>query len=1051
MSKPQGKGNTLLQINLHKCKQASNNLAKILTKGGIEVCLIQEPYAYKGKIRSLGSCGKLFYNANETQPRACVITSPNVKAEPLTSFCLKDLVAVVTEWKFGKVVYASAYMPYEETCPPPAVVELTRYCRDSNLPLILGCDANAHHHSWGSSNTNARGQHLFEFINESDLCCINKGNKPTFVVKNREEVIDITLVSTSILNHITNWWVDDEESLSDHRFIKATLNFGSPVPIFVRNRKKTDWLQYYEYVEDHLHQIPDSDISTAEGIDLAVDQLNKVLMSGFNMACPLKPVTIKKSHSHFWNTELGTLRKACRKQWRIYRINKTPENRALYCSARNAYSKQLQKAQKQGWKDFCSSIESTSEASRLHKILKDDKFIKLGRLETGSGYTSDESQSVTELLDQHFPKDADLQEAHLELNNIDLSEVDKIVTPELVEKAVRRFSPFKAAGEDGIFPSLLQAVIGLIKVPLTKIFKACLLYGYIPISWRKTRVVFLPKPGKQSYEKGSSWRPISLMSFELKTLERLVDWYIRTPELIKKLRRNNQFAYIAGVSTDAAIHQVVARAEGAIKTGEYAICVFLDIKGAFNEIKFSQIERAMKRHNISVVCQRFISEMLRNREVTSRDITKKVERGCPQGGILSPILWNLVADELLEKLKLAYPQVYSAGYADDIEALSRGPDVNIVREHAQKCVNLANSWTLEVGLGLAEDKVAVLFFGNQRRRPRPLSLNGQEIPYSPTAKYLGVTIDTNLNWSPHCKERAKKAMMAIATCKRAIGPKWGLKPKVLMWIYKAIVRPILTYGSLSWCTATMTKARMSVLGRVQRTALLGITGAMRSTGTSSLEALLNVEPIDLYIQASALKTMLRLMIHDQWLGWYGRGFKGPLSHMDLCLRHMEQIPELSQALDSSLTEAKGAITRWSQEIHKDRWARLPTCQHTKLFIGGPYERDRGNLLDLSRTALRMLVQVITGHNTLNHHAHKMGLVSSPVCVCGMGEETGIHFMIACDKFVLTRFMELGLARLSDEDLKKAPFKDLALFIVKTGRFVVGDGSLSREGSTPSSQ
>src|SRR5579875_3448333 len=99
--------------------------------------------------------------------------------------------------------------------------------------------------------------------------------------------------------------------------------------------------------------------------------------------------------------------------------------------------------------------------------------------------------------------------------------------------------------------------------------------GHIPKDWRRVRVVFIPKPGKSNYEIPSSWRPISLMSFELKTLERLVDWYVRVPELIGKLRSNQQFAYIAGVSTDAAIHQVVARAEAALKTGENAILVLL--------------------------------------------------------------------------------------------------------------------------------------------------------------------------------------------------------------------------------------------------------------------------------------------------------------------------------------------------------------------------------------------------------------------------------------------------------------------------------------------
>ena len=44
--------------------------------------------------------------------------------------------------------------------------------------------------------------------------------------------------------------------------------------------------------------------------------------------------------------------------------------------------------------------------------------------------------------------------------------------------------------------------------------------GYIPVSWRHSRVVFIPKPGK-SLTQAKSLRPISLTSFIFKILEKL--------------------------------------------------------------------------------------------------------------------------------------------------------------------------------------------------------------------------------------------------------------------------------------------------------------------------------------------------------------------------------------------------------------------------------------------------------------------------------------------------------------------------------------------------
>jgi len=130
----------------------------------------------------------------------------------------------------------------------------------------------------------------------------------------------------------------------------------------------------------------------------------------------------------------------------------------------------------------------------------------------------------------------------------------------------------------------------------------------------------------------------------------MIDWFVRTPDLIRRLQKNNYFAYRAGVSTESAIHQIVAWAEGALKSSESAIAVLLDIRGAFNEATFRSIESGLCRHGVTPVCARCISHMLRHRIIyeAEGDLSRAAERGCPQGGVL---LSNLVVDEVLEKLK----------------------------------------------------------------------------------------------------------------------------------------------------------------------------------------------------------------------------------------------------------------------------------------------------------------------------------------------------------------------------------------------------------------
>jgi len=43
---------------------------------------------------------------------------------------------------------------------------------------------------------------------------------------------------------------------------------------------------------------------------------------------------------------------------------------------------------------------------------------------------------------------------------------------------------------------------------------------------------------------------------------------------------------------------------------------------------------------------------------------RNVEKDCPQGGVLSPLLWNLVVKECLTGVRQKFPAVLSYGLAD---------------------------------------------------------------------------------------------------------------------------------------------------------------------------------------------------------------------------------------------------------------------------------------------------------------------------------------------------------------------------------------------------
>jgi hypothetical protein len=87
---------------------------------------------------------------------------------------------------------------------------------------------------------------------------------------------------------------------------------------------------------------------------------------------------------------------------------------------------------------------------------------------------------------------------------------------------------------------------------------------------------------------------------------------------------------------------------------------------------------------------------------------------------------------------------------------------------------------------------------------------------------------------------------------------------VIYWIYTAVVRLIITYAATIWWPRVKLKTSQAELGKLQRMACLGITGAMRTDPTAAMEVLLGLPPLHLQVEAEARIGNYRLRCNDQW-------------------------------------------------------------------------------------------------------------------------------------------------------------------------------------------
>merc|ERR1712001_815796 len=112
--------------------------------------------------------------------------------------------------------------------------------------------------------------------------------------------------------------------------------------------------------------------------------------------------------------------------------------------------------------------------------------------------------------------------------------------------------------------------------------------------------------------------------------------------------------------------------------GEYAVMCLLDFEGAYDSLRNASMERALVLRETDSQFILWFKDFLNFRKslVELKGVSKVVyhTQGAPQGGCASPLLWNLVLNELIQVIK-DLPTVKIVCYADDVAIFAWGPDV----------------------------------------------------------------------------------------------------------------------------------------------------------------------------------------------------------------------------------------------------------------------------------------------------------------------------------------------------------------------------------------
>jgi len=144
-------------------------------------------------------------------------------------------------------------------------------------------------------------------------------------------------------------------------------------------------------------------------------------------------------------------------------------------------------------------------SATLHRALSRDPKIKLGSLVAPSGRcTQFKGETLVLLLTTHFPNLEVIEEVvapatACRVRCRDWRVAARVVTYWRVERATDSFAPHKSPEVDGIFTALLQEGWRVVVPYLVRMFCTCLATGCVQAIWHQVKVVFIPKPSRNSY------------------------------------------------------------------------------------------------------------------------------------------------------------------------------------------------------------------------------------------------------------------------------------------------------------------------------------------------------------------------------------------------------------------------------------------------------------------------------------------------------------------------------------------------------------------------
>jgi hypothetical protein len=295
----------------------------------------------------------------------------------------------------------------------------------------------------------------------------------------------------------------------------------------------------------------------------------------------------------------------------------------------------------------------------------------------------------------------------------------------------------------------------------------------------------------------SNYRPVSLLPQFSKILEKLFNK--RLVAFVKKMNilYLRQYGFRENMSTAMAIFELSEAITTSLDKEENTIGVFIDLKKAFDTIDHSLLLRKLALYGIRGIALDWLTSYLSNRSQyvsfnNEKSSSKNIICGVPQGSILGPTLFILYVNDMCnvsDVLKCIL-------FADDTNLFYTGNNIDDMCNVVSLELDKLNVWFMVNKLSLNVKKTNFMLFSKKRdKNDLRIAIDNHNLDRVETTKFLGVHIDSKLNWHEHIahvKRKIATGLSVLYSVKRIVNS------SALHSLYCTIILPHLMYCSEIW-------------------------------------------------------------------------------------------------------------------------------------------------------------------------------------------------------------------------------------------------------------